>query len=119
MTANNRLIPPRVGVVDDGNSGTKNPPRVRLNSAISGVSVAHVRRNQARSLPAADWLSENREAIRHLPLIEAPEPRHECMVVGCTRSVQIRGLCKQHHRRARRMFDPTYPSKTTTREDNN
>jgi hypothetical protein len=64
------------------------------------------------------WIEIHREAILHLPLIEAAEPRHECMVIGCTRSVLTCGLCKQHHRRARRMFDPTYPSNTTTRKDN-
>lgn len=67
-----------------------------------------------------DWLEANRLAIRHLPLITNPEPRHECMVEGCERAVQTRGLCKQHFRRARRMFDPSYGDSRNnkTREDN-
>lgn len=64
-----------------------------------------------------DWLDANREAIRHLPLIAQPEPRHECMVIGCERAVQVRGLCKQHHRRARRLFDPNYTDPRSRRKD--
>lgn len=65
-----------------------------------------------------DWVEENREAITHLPVIAQPEPRHECMVIGCERAVQIRGLCKAHHLRARRAFDPSYTDPRSRRKDN-
>lgn len=58
-------------------------------------------------MPTSDWFEANREAILHLPVIAQPEPRRECMVIGCERAVQLRGLCNAHYRRAQRAFDPS------------
>ena len=93
---------------DNGNDGDSVSPV----SAVSAVSATETGRNRTHG----DWLVENHEAIRQLPLVSSPAP--ECVVVGCTRTVHTHGLCKAHYHRARRMFDPALRGTKSNREEN-
>jgi hypothetical protein len=56
------------------------------------------------SNPTPDWLTRNYEEISELP--PAAREAKTCFVACCERDVWLGGLCRPHHRMARKKFDP-------------
>ena len=62
--------------------------------------------------PMPWWLAENWDAALAQPLLP---PLNPCSVGGCDRHATIRGLCREHYRRAQRVFDPGHSASRTRR----